>query len=507
MAKSSDLFDLIKSLSGNEKRYFMMYSSMQSGNKKYERLYKLIDKQKSYEEEELLKAFAGDPMVNQFSVAKNYLYNLILKSLESYYDSIETGMRSLMTRIEILFNKGLYKQCRSHLERARKKAQRYELYQYVAEINTWEVSTSSRYLNVHKFRKQQIEILDEVGEGIRHLSEANRYRFARQMMYDIYLKGGFEGVDESEPIIRDSVKLLTTKPGDNLCFYARYQLHAGLSYYYLSRKEVDKAFQASQDVIDLMHAHPDQIELGARNYIISCTNHMLMMFHQKRFKEILKLSEKVNNLHTWVKQVRHSVSLQVLIFESGLSYQMTVYTTVGDVKSGLAILPEVERGLNLYKRRMNTQSLTVWWFNISILHFLAEDYKTSLVWLNKIFNETITHIRSDFVVACHLLRLVLHYELDNESLFPYLLRSAYRQFVKLPLDNNVTVMLVNSLKLMFETTKPTEVKDTLKSIRDKIDALSDHHDMNVILIYFDLRQWIEGKIRRVPMVKIMQESL
>ena len=43
MKPSAVLFDLIKSLTSSEKRYFKMYASLQKGNKNYKDLFNAID--------------------------------------------------------------------------------------------------------------------------------------------------------------------------------------------------------------------------------------------------------------------------------------------------------------------------------------------------------------------------------------------------------------------------------------------------------------------------------
>jgi len=51
MKPSNELFDLIKSLSKSEKRFFKLQSSLQSGDKNYVRLFDCIDRMEEYDEE------------------------------------------------------------------------------------------------------------------------------------------------------------------------------------------------------------------------------------------------------------------------------------------------------------------------------------------------------------------------------------------------------------------------------------------------------------------------
>ena len=79
MAYSTDLFHLIQAMTKSEKRYFKLFSSFQSGNKVYIRLFNAIVKQENYDEEKLKKQLK----ISAFPTVKTYLYNLIMRSLRS----------------------------------------------------------------------------------------------------------------------------------------------------------------------------------------------------------------------------------------------------------------------------------------------------------------------------------------------------------------------------------------------------------------------------------------
>src|SRR4051812_37900043 len=106
------LFRLIKSLSRNEKGYFKKYSSMHiiGGENNYIRLFDAIEKQKKFNEEAIKKHFSEGKIIKQFSSAKNYLFTLILESLESYNSGMEAELIRQQNYIGILIQKGLYKE-------------------------------------------------------------------------------------------------------------------------------------------------------------------------------------------------------------------------------------------------------------------------------------------------------------------------------------------------------------------------------------------------------------
>ncbi|MFM7726445.1 MAG: hypothetical protein ACKO7B_07070, partial [Flavobacteriales bacterium] len=139
MKPSSELFELIKTLTKSEKRFFKLQSSLQSGDKNYVRLFDVIDGMDAYDEDVVKKTFKGEKFINHLPSEKNHLYKLILKSLRGYYSetSVASGLKQDIKNIEILYNKGLFGECIKFIERAKKIATRYEKFYYLFELISW----------------------------------------------------------------------------------------------------------------------------------------------------------------------------------------------------------------------------------------------------------------------------------------------------------------------------------------------------------------------------------
>ena len=89
---ANHLHQLIKSLSAPEKGYIKKHAMLHviGSQNKYIKIFDAIDKQKVYDEKEIIRKFKGEPTLNNFAVAKNYLFKFILKSLESYNTNVKS---------------------------------------------------------------------------------------------------------------------------------------------------------------------------------------------------------------------------------------------------------------------------------------------------------------------------------------------------------------------------------------------------------------------------------
>ena len=118
---NSALFELIKSMSTSEKRYFKLMSSRHTigGENNYVRLFDFLDKQPEYDEDVIFKTFKKEAFINRFSITKKRLYDHILSALDSFHSaaSIEAQLHKQLHAADILFEKSLCDQCRRVLHR------------------------------------------------------------------------------------------------------------------------------------------------------------------------------------------------------------------------------------------------------------------------------------------------------------------------------------------------------------------------------------------------------
>ena len=139
---SDVLHRFIKSLSPTEKRYFKLFAARHTiGNKnEYLKMFEAIDKMEAYDETALRKTFRRLKAKNSFSIAKNRLYETILRSLDAFHSesSVDVQLRSQLHYAEILYKKSLYDECHKMLLKSKKLAVRYEKHSILLDIYKWE---------------------------------------------------------------------------------------------------------------------------------------------------------------------------------------------------------------------------------------------------------------------------------------------------------------------------------------------------------------------------------
>ena len=138
MKSSDEIFRLIKTMNRKEKLFFrkkaLAFYTDEDGN--YRKLFDDIsiqaEESDEYDEKRIKEGEYSGKFMKNLSVHKNYLYSMILESLELYNrDSKHTvAVRNLLSQAELLYDKMLYDQSLKLIQRAKKLAKEKNIVHY-----------------------------------------------------------------------------------------------------------------------------------------------------------------------------------------------------------------------------------------------------------------------------------------------------------------------------------------------------------------------------------------
>ena len=200
---SDPLFSLVKSLSASEKRQFSLYAGRLGGNseRKFEHLFKILSKQKNYDETEILAKTSITKQ--QLSNVKAHLYKQVLTSLRLHtsQQSIPLQLREQFDFAYILYRKGLYKQALKLLDKTKTTAIAYEEKIIAFEVLDLEKIIESQYITRssenradHLVRQtEELSFLNLIAGKLSNLS---------LQLYNIFLKMGYARTEEEAQQIR-----------------------------------------------------------------------------------------------------------------------------------------------------------------------------------------------------------------------------------------------------------------------------------------------------------------
>ncbi|MBS1517882.1 MAG: hypothetical protein JSS91_07330 [Bacteroidetes bacterium] len=498
---SKDLWKLIHSLTISEKGYFIKFAKRHSPDKEnnYLKLFEEINKQtEKYDEEAVKKKFKKEKFIRQLTSAKNYLYNMILKSLVNFNDdkSTESVISNLKEQYTILFQKTLFDQAETILNRAKKIARDEDKFTKLIDILKDQKNFDYRKIAEPDFekyidecRKEELDILDKQ----KNIAEYNSLYLK---MSSLFKKTGiarnkkdlklFEKIIK-HPLLKNESAAKSVRARNLFCI-------SNYLYYYCT-SDIENAFVYAQKRLELIENNPRKIAGRNKEYLYALGDAIAMSYNLKRYDLCIKYLRKQRELSDASGATRSGIPNFLEMYFKSYSFELNIYIISGYFKEGTQLIKEVQEWLKKYSGKLNRSEELKVIYSISYLYFGSGDLEKSLQWLNRILNDK-TENRLDYKAFAKILNLIIHYELENYDLMDYEYKSIKRYLTKKDKLYDFENVILNSIKRLPYITDKKEKIFQLEILRENIRSLlkSNENSDQKALDYFDILSWIESKI-------------
>lgn len=505
---TKDLHILIKSLTASEKGYVKKHSIVHviGDQNKYIKLFDAIDKQKDYDEKEIIKKFADDPILNNFSVAKNYLFRFILKCLESYHSNTNTkaDLRSSLNQIEILHNKNLPGVAKKMLARAKATAQEYELYEFMEELIDWEIVFIAEEANSKNYLELVNKYFGELYDSIEKKKTIIGYKHLYQKLRAKALYMGLPRNDEdvlefqkiADQVNNNDTKLLST-------FSAKFYRNLMQANFLFVSNEHKQANVLMEKNVKLMEQYPHMIELKPAVYLGMLRNKAVNELSLMRYKPLF---DTIRKMDAFVEKYGHLNRYFEVMSEN---LKLFVYIPTGQFTEALSIaekLDTIYRQLPVTKTLKKERQLQHYAF--TYIYIGLGDYKMANQHINSLLNNHEFDLRSDLFCFAHILSLIIHFELENVELLDYRARSTYNLLLKrnhlYEFEKQIIVFLKNTKNM---TRKSPEIRQAFIELKENIERITENNKLEKnALSLFDLISWLESKLGNKSFMQIKQEK-
>jgi len=504
MPKKDATFELIKSLTKSEKRYFSLFAARhQIGEKNiYLKLFEAIDKQTNYDEEKLLHSLVKSDVSNNFTFNKHYLYKLILKSLHSFHSGIskEAELKENLHQIEILFDKGLYEQCKKIVRKATVLAEMLENYLHLLELLGWEIELmriqSYRGISEMEMKKVYEKIYDTI-DKYKNINEV--WLLSSQMDMKVANMGYSRNpadLKEYENIIRNPL-LKSEKNAQSfsalhhfyLCYFANHFI----------RNNHPSAYKYAEKSVKLMEANPHQIEEKPIRYINALFNIIICELKLKYYQKIPENIKKLKNIKT------KSASINNKLFYTVSNLELELLICSGEFQRGAKLVNEIQQKLRELKDDKQHRMLLE--YNISVIYLGAGNFVAANASLNKLLNDPDLDSKSHIYCFARVLGLIIHFELAHYDLLKYIVKSTYGFLYKRKRLYKFETIILNFIKNKLPKTRsPKGLLIGFKELKKEIETLKNNTFENNALEFFDLISWLESKIENRPFAEIVKEK-
>ncbi|MDT8413401.1 MAG: hypothetical protein RQ875_13125 [Vicingaceae bacterium] len=486
MGKTHVLHELIHSLSKSEKRFIKLNAQFHQGDKAYMKLFDAIEKQKKYDEEVLKVKFRNESFIKQFGVVKNYLQQFILKQLRNYNSDSKASIicQNLLIDIELLYWKGQFVLMKRLIIKAEKIAKKYQLYLVLEELLNWESRLNTAQV------KMTLENVEEANK--KHEAYMERYNYIVE--YKKLINQTHFFIKQAEIIRTDEdkktiEKLLNNKllkeipKGASFDEHYNFYLLNGVLNRLVNNEKASGEFR--EKLLAYMEKHPHMLEENTIRYLSAIHNLLMHSLIIKDYNLYEKSLSKLKKLEAKTIREKAAIIESLCLFELGYYNETKQYDkAVNFVNNFFLKQPEI-------LINQNKEHYYLVHYHATLAYFNLKDYKNALIWVNKVINLTSKMIRVDIRAATNIINILIHFELKNLLLIPYLVKSTI-EFLKL--HHLQTDFDKKFLFILLSLTKTNDIKNHQKIIAKNISSLERLDKTTSIVSDIDVLEWLKYKM-------------
>jgi hypothetical protein len=507
---SSDVHELIHSLTKSEKRYFKLYCSRHSSStdNNYVQLFDFITGQKEYNESEIFTYFQGELFLNKFSITKNRLYDQIIKSLDAFHTtrSAEAQLYKQMHASSILYQKGLYQQALKTLRSARKLAAKLEHVTILLEINQ-KLKQLNESFGKKCFDKEAIDTIHQ--RDYVYTQQLGYYTLLWKIKGELFAEMNAKGKARCEASRESYHKLIQSLlqqdfKGDKTFEISYLENHIWSAYYYATLNE-EKSLTFVKNNVDLYEANPKRIQQEPNKYFALVSNLVHLKCTRNNY---LAANEYLKRLKSFPKDfgIAATVDIEIKRFSMIYSTETMLYLKQSEFDKAAELAEEISAGLHRFDDKIAPIRRAYLYFQMAVAFFGVGEYSKSLKWLNDLFNDTGIDEKEDIVSFAHMLNLVVHLEMQNYRLLPYSIQRAKRFLKKKNRTFKFEVFFLKYINKILKVNSPFDEEELLTEAIEEIKNIKNDPFEKVAFEYFDFESWIVARLKRKQFAHVHRET-
>ena len=505
--QTDNLIQLISSLTKGEKRSFRLFVNRDNPaeEKLFMQLFDILDKQNEYDVDYILRKIPKLKKA-QLSNVKANLYRQILLCLRNLNRNadIDISIRENLDYAKILYNKGLYKQSLELLGKARKTAIAKEQHALALTAIDFERHIESQHITGSMSDKAE-EIKDLSEKILAKVSANSALANFSIMLYGFYLRYGYVKDEKDFNFVSDFFK--THHPQVDIALlgiYEKIQLYQCYVWFHNMTQDFPNYYRYAQRWIDVFEEEQEIKYSDTALYLKGYHNVLNALFMAKRYDKFLPAYEKFLLLGTDDKLISNQnlESLWTLFsYTHGIN---NVYMTA-DYEKGVEYVKDLESILEENKYNWDLNRIIVFYYKIACVYFGNDKWEETIIYLNKIVNNYYPDFRGDIQCFARILNLIAHFELGNDILVSYQVKSIYRFLLKM---EDLGEVQKEIFKFVRKTTQIVEEELITEFINLKkiLLVLQDDPYERRPFLYLDIISWLDTRIKGITMEQAIKEN-
>jgi len=499
---------LINSLTKAEKRSFKLYVNRNTNTSStlFVQLFDLISKYRILEEEKIFKKIP-ELKKSQLSNLKANLFKQILTCLRlierNKYEEIQ--VREQIDFAKILYERGMYKSCLEILDKAKKQAIDIDYETLALSILYFEKRIESQHVTGSMASKAD-ELSLQSSDFLQEIKLTNALSNASLLLYGEYLRHGYiKNKEDHERVIELFNKLIPPHNVLELKFYQRLYLYQSYVWFYNMTQDFPNYYKYAYKWVELFRENKTMRFSATSQYVKgehNLLNALFMTGRRQRFNDAYQQFLEFD-ISTKPHLSQNDVSMYYLVKNIHLLNGIFLNA---DYNSDDNSLIELGNVLQENKFGWDPHRILVFNHKMGCVYFGRGDLNKCIDYLNKISNNNIPEFRTDIQSFSRILNLIAHFDLGNEELVAYQIKSLYRFLSKLKELQKVQLEIIKFLRRT-TTMEASRINEEFRILKDKLIEIEKEDFEKRPFLYLDIISWLESKIQGKSMKEIIFSKL
>ncbi|HLP50073.1 MAG TPA: hypothetical protein VK154_04270 [Chitinophagales bacterium] len=426
---------------------------------------------------------------------KQYLIENILKALRNYHDKQgEIELYNTMSDALLLKERRINLLTLNKYKKAESLARQYGKYEIEWRMLFERRLFATRFYSDREFIIQAEEMMARMQQLINRLGDF-------QSLQQFYLKvesdyrtnahaRGEEEISKASAMLNDPV--LKRHSNEPLFKYFQLDAESTLNQRLLNDKP---AIDNMRSCLKLAEKYPEQLSIDSYYYFTTLHGYLVTLLFAGKFKEFENRIKKIQTRdyhklpfnHTYLDKTldAHYYYYYLILYNFLLAMPSP---PLQKIKSFLAALDEnYEHIIGEFPAE----------YAVLLPHyacgicFVLKDYNGALRWNRRVIDESGTHDRHEVLSIARIVTLILHAEMKNYSILPFLATSAKRYLIKQNFFSNVEKTTLSFLTRLPQLHSNTEVKKAYRELFSMYKELEQTREGEYHLRTFKYRLWAQ----------------
>jgi hypothetical protein len=501
---STDLYDLIRSLSGSEKRYFKVFSERHTIGERnnYLLLFDELAGLKQYDEAKLLST--GSPAIkDHFADQKQKLYAQVLRSSVNFHyrSTLDLELFHQLSAAHLLFRKTLFLQCRKLIDKVLKKALYYERFPIALECLGWKRQLVFTSFDLKRSKKELAALNAETDRVTRLHSNAIEYRKLSEGLYLILSEDSFLRSKRNREAAK---KLKSTKlfrePRLALSIDARMSFHRANGFYCYMTDDPKGFYEHNLEMLGLVRSYQHLAGNPLRSQVTAYQNILIGLKNMGRITRAKEMLEEFRALTAEFPDQRSE------IFAIATDIELTLYIDTGNFEEGSLLEARIRPELEKQASVINPSTFAIICFNMAYLLIGSEKFRAAEKWLNRIVYEKQGSPPPDTFAMAKLLLMLVYFERNDTDRLEYCLKPTSNYLEKNEQFFLLEKALVAFFTLMIDPDERKKRKEHYDTLYAQLLAVNKDAGQRAAFNYFNFLAWARGKKEGMGMEEMVKEE-